>query len=358
MSDLVAGILRGGAGLLGVVFIFCFFKSIIRVGVLNQHYQDPIAFWTGRIIFHLFRFRIAIQPGARAQKNEIMTWFWPCMLIGIITAWFLMVTFGFALLNLAFAAEKTFLSSIVASGSALSTLGFSTPPTITGQIIAILEGAIGLFLIVYLFTFLPGFMDLIRERGNRVAWIYHRTAGKPSGVTLLVWMARNSCMSDLAALWEEWAGFFHTLANSRSFLPVLCIVRPLTPEHSWVCSFAAFLDALALVNTTVSGATEHSQICFQNGVNAMRNTHQAMRGTPISPTRDPALMRVKRLEYDAACALLEAAGVPLVEDREAAWKRFVEAHMAYEEEVAWLAAAISDPVPSWPSKTDPHGLNP
>jgi hypothetical protein len=357
MSDFLAGLFRCGAGFLGAVFIFAFFKSIIRVGVLNQHYQDPIAFWTGRIIFQLFRVRIALQPGSRERKNEIMTWFWPCMLIGIITTWFLLVTFGFALLNFAFAAEKTFLSAIVASGSALSTLGFSTPPTITGQILAILEGAIGLFLIVYLFTFLPGFMDLIRERGNRVAWIYHRTAGQPAGVTLLVWMARNSRLNDLAALWEEWAGFFHTLANSRSFLPVLCIVRPLTPDHSWVCAFAAFLDALALVNTTVEGATEHSQICFQNGVNAFRNTHQAMRGTPISPTRDPALMHVKRSEHEAACALLEAAGVPLVKDRESAWQRFVEAHMLYEEEVAWLAAAISDPVPSWPSQSGVGGSN-
>lgn len=353
MSDWLVWVLRIGAGLLGAGLIVSFFKSIIRVGMLNQHYRDPVAFWTGRLIFHVFRLRIAVQPGARERRNDIMTWYWPCMLVGIITVWFLQVTFGFALLNLALAAEKDLVGAIVASGSALSTLGFSTPGTIAGQLLAIFEGAIGLFLIVYLFTFLPGFMDLMRERGRRVAWIYHRTGQHPSGVTLLVWMARNGRVEDEADFWEDWADFFHTLANSRSFLPVLCVVRPVTPEHSWICAFAAFLDAVALVNTTVAGATDHSRICFENGVGAIRNTHLAMRGTPVSPKRDPAFMKVKRAEYEAACAQLAAAGVPLAEDREGAWQRFVEAHMSYEEEVAWLAAAISDPVPAWPGESKP-----
>lgn len=346
MNDL-ALVLRILAGLAGASLIIIFFKSIIRVGLLNQQYQDPVAFWTGRFIFSLFRFRIRHLPGGKAKRAEIMTWFWPSMLIGIITTWFILVTSGFALLNLALAAERTVTASVVASGSALSTLGFSTPSTVTGQLLAIFEGAIGLFLIVYLFTFLPGFMDLMRERGSRVAWIYHRTGANPSGVGLLTWLARNGRFHD-PSFWEDWAIYFHALANSRSVLPVLCIVRPITPENSWVCAFASFLDALALANSTVEGALEDGKICFTNGVAAICNTHAAMRGTPIAPTRDPASMRVKRSEYDAACAQLEAAGLKLVADRETAWKNFVEAHMTYEEEVAWLAAAISDPVPTWP----------
>lgn len=351
MIDL-AIVLRVLAGLAGVSLVILFFKSIIRVGILNQHYQDPIAAFTGRSIFYLFRFRIRQLPGGQERKNEIMTWYLPCVLIGIVTAWFLLVMLAFALLNLAFAAERTFIAAFVASGSALSTLGFSTPSTTAGQIIAICEGAIGLFLVVYLFTFLPGFMDLIRERGSRVAWIYHRAGPNPSGVSLLLWMARNGRLGDFPALSEDWGKFFHVLASSRSFLPILCIIRPLTPENSWICAFAAFVDAQALMTTTVASASGDSRICFDNGVSAIRNTHFAMRGTPVSPLRDPALMRVKRAEYDIACAQLEAAGIPLVADRETAWKNFVAAHMAYEEEVAWLAAAISDPLPAWPSASE------
>jgi len=348
MSELLSGVLHGAAGLLGAAFIFVFFKSIIRVGILNQEYRDPIAFWTAQVIFHLFRLRIAYLPGGRERKDEIMTWFWPCMLIGITSAWFVLVTCGFALLNLALGAEETVTAALVASGSALSTLGFSTPGSVAGKFLAIFEGGIGLFIVVYLFTFLPGFMDIIRQRGTRVAWIYHRAGQPPSGTGLLVWMARNGHLENFPEVAADWAAFFHLLANSRSFLPVLCIVRPLDTQHSWICSFGAFMDALALMNTSVAGGTEDSQICFENGVQALRNTHQSMRGTPITATSDPEKVRVSRAQYDAACALLAAAGVPLTPDREAAWERFTAAHQAYEAEIAWLAAAISDPVPAWP----------
>ena len=279
--------LRIAACIAGIWVVYYFFKSIIRLGILNQRYQDPLAFWVGRLVLHLFQFRIRAIPGGMAKRHEIMVWYWPIALIGIIVSWFLLVTLGFALMNWAIRADATFPNAIVSSGSALSTLGFSTPSSFSGQILAIVEGAIGLFLIVYLFTFLPGFMQLIHERGSRVAWIYARTG--------------------------------------------------------------SFLDALALLNTTVEKEQLSSEICFDLGVTAIKNVHLAMRGTPISPERSPALMHVKRMEYDIACEQLVSAGFALKSDRELAWTHFIQAHMQYEEEVAWLAAAISDPTPFWPT---------
>lgn len=333
----------GGAGL--VVF---FFKSIIRVGVLNQRYQDPLAFWVGRGVLQLFRFRIAVLPSGKPRQNEVMTWYWPCCIIAIVATWFCLVTLGFALLNLAFRAEPSFAAAVIASGSSLSTLGFSTPGGLTGQFLAIIEGAIGLFIVVYLFTFLPGFQQLIYDRGARVEWIYARTGLHPAGVEILHWFYRNDRAGDLDGLWEDWEVFFRDLGQARSFLPILCVVRPLENEQSWVCAFGAFLDALALVNSSVDKPSESSQLCFEFGVKALRQTHAAMRGTPISPKRSPELMHVRREEYDAACMRLAAVGVPLAKDREGAWQQFIQAHMSYEEEVAWLASAISDPRPYWP----------
>ena len=353
ISNLTDPALRLAAGLAGVVAIISFFKSIIRVGVLNQRYQDPLAFWVGRLLLHFFRFRIARLPGGRAKRHEIMIWYWPSSLIGIIAAWFLLVTVGFALLNWSLRAEATATASFVASGSALSTLGFSTPASLTGQILAILEGAIGLFLIVYLFTFLPAFMALIHERGNRVAWVYARTGPSPSGVGILHWFFRNGREGEIDALCDDWETFFRDLGQSRSFLPILSVIRPLTPSESWVCAFGAFLDALALLNTTVERKAGSAGICFDWGVAAIQSIHSAMRGTPVQPERSPALMHVERKDYDAACEQLARVGVVLKADRETAWEKFIEAHMQYEEEVAWLAAALSDPTPFWPPGPGP-----
>ena len=344
----VAGALDVALGLVGAGLVFIFFKSIIRVGVLNQRYQDPLAFWVGRGVLQLFRFRIAVLPGGKGRRNEIMTWYWPCCMIALVATWFCQVMLGFAMLNLALRAEPNFTASLIASGSALSTLGFATPGHLTGEFLAIIEGAIGLFIVVYLFTFLPGFQQLIHDRGARVEWIYARTGPDPAGVEILHWFYRNGRAADLDGLWEDWEIFFRDLAHARSFLSILCIVRPLAPDQSWVCAFGAFLDALALASSTIDKPSEGSRLCFEFGVKAVQNTHAAMRGTPISPKRNPDLMHVRRQEYDAACERLAAVGVPLAHDREQAWQRFIQAHMSYEEEIAWLASAISDPRPYWP----------
>ncbi len=227
-------IFRWLAGVVGVLLIIEFFKSVIRVGVLNQRYRDPLAAGVGRLLFDLFRLRIRLLTRSQHEKNEIMVWYWPCALIAITATWFFLVTFGFALLNWAFQADATFMGAIVSSGSALSTLGFSTPTSLSGEILAILEGAIGLFLIVYLFTFLPGFMNLLHKRGMQVAWIYARTGNRPHGAALLGWFFRCDRAKDLDAMCESWERFLRDFSQSRSFLPILCIVRPLDLSQSWV----------------------------------------------------------------------------------------------------------------------------
>lgn len=335
--------LRALAGGAGALLVFSFFKSLIRVGVLNQRFQDPLAFWVGRVVLRAFQLRVRIFRGGAERRNDIMSWYWPCALISVITVWFLLVMMGFGLLNWGFRTEKSLVDAVVSSGSALSTLGFSTPTSLSGEVLAIIEGAIGLFLVVYLFTFLPGFLDLVAERGDRVAWIYARTGPTPSGVALLLWFFERG--KSLDEVFEDWEMFFRKLAQARSFLPILCVIRSLNVNESWVCAFGAFLDALALENTTIARRDPGSRVCFDCAVRAIQKFHSAMRGTPIDPMRDPGMMHVDRREYDEACRRLEAAGVELVEDRELAWKNFIQAHMCYEEEVAWLAAALADPTP-------------
>ncbi len=344
---------RALAGLAGAFFIFYFFKSLIRVGVLNQRFQDPLAFWTGRLVLRGFQWRMWRIPRGDLRRSEILTWYWPCALISVITVWFLLVMVGFGLLNWGFRADKDLTQAMISSGSALSTLGFSTPGSLTGQVMAIIEGAIGLFLIVYLFTFLPGFLDLVSERGDRVAWIYARTGPMPSGVGLLLWYYESGRGDEMDTVFEEWEGFFRKLSQARSFLAILCVIRPLNPSESWVCAFGAFLDAMALKSTTVAKRSPAVEICLDCAVQVIKNFHSAMRGTPINPLRSPAQMHVERRDYEEACRRLEAAGVPLLADREGAWQNFIRAHMRYEEEVAWLAEALSDPTPVFTTRQPP-----
>ena len=67
-----------------------------------------------------------------------------------------LVQAGFSLLIWCSQAEYNLLQAIIASGSALSTLGFLTPPGIAAQLLAIPEGAMGRGIVVFLLLSFQG----------------------------------------------------------------------------------------------------------------------------------------------------------------------------------------------------------
>jgi hypothetical protein len=68
--------------------------------------------------------------------------------------------------------DRTWLKAFIASGSALSTLGFATPSNPVGQLLGVLEGAMGLGIVVFIFTFIPGYRSAVEVREDLVGWLY------------------------------------------------------------------------------------------------------------------------------------------------------------------------------------------
>jgi len=82
-----------------------------------------------------------------------------------------LVQAGFASLIWSSQAEHSLLQAVIASGSALSALGFLTPSDPSGQLLAIPEGAMGLGIVVFLLTFVPGYQTAIQHARVKVAWL-------------------------------------------------------------------------------------------------------------------------------------------------------------------------------------------
>ena len=129
------------------------------------------------------------------QIQDKFAWISPIYIVLLIAAWFALVQAGFSLLIWSSQAEHNLLQAVIASGSALSTLGFLTPPGVAGQLLAIPEGAMGLGIVVFLFTFIPGYQTAIQAREVKLAWLYARvgtgsaTFGLPNGFSFPVnWM--------------------------------------------------------------------------------------------------------------------------------------------------------------------------
>ena len=93
--------------------------------------------------------------------------------------------------DMVFPAEHSVLQAVIASDSALSTLGFLTLPGIAGQLLAIPEGAMGLGIVVFFFTFIPGYQTAIQAGEVRVAWLYARAGIGMANFGLVEWLQRS-----------------------------------------------------------------------------------------------------------------------------------------------------------------------
>ena len=139
---------------LGLACVALFFRSIIIAVFLDRPRHDVIARFAAlltRVAFGLFIPRRA--PQERVDRG--LLWYWPVAQFVTIYTWYTLVALGFGAVNWGSYASPDPVQALLSSGSSLSTVGFATPPNVQGQIIAFVEGGIGLFIVVFLLTFLP-----------------------------------------------------------------------------------------------------------------------------------------------------------------------------------------------------------
>ena len=159
-----------GALLAGLACIGYFFRSIIVAVFLDRPRHDAIVRFAAlltRVAFDAF-----ISP--RTPQREIdrrLLWYWPVAQFVTIYAWYTLVAVGFGAVYWGSYASADWVDAMVASGSALSTVGFATPPNLMGRIIAFVEGGIGLYIVVFRRTFIPGLLTARPVRADRVAAI-------------------------------------------------------------------------------------------------------------------------------------------------------------------------------------------
>jgi hypothetical protein len=239
---------------------------------------------------------------------------------------------------------NTWHQAFLASGSALNTLGFATPTTIVGQWLSIPEGALGLGIVVFLFTFIPSYQAVIRSREDKTSWLYVRIDDQPTGVRLLEWGQRTGIAGNMRDVWEAWEDWFRMLADTHSVLPMLTMSPSVQSGQSWVLAAAAVLDAAALAASSIeTGDVEAAKICVRTGTRAFLAIADAL--GRASPATEQGKARPSRKKYEAARASLSAAGIPLrpSTERETQWQDFLSLRGGYEEALFFVARQTFTP---------------
>ena len=325
---------------LGLACIALFFRSIIVAVFLDRPRHDVIA----RLAATITRAAFDVSLSTRAPQERIdrrLLWYWPVAQFVTIYAWYTLVAVGFGAVIWGSYASPDWVQALVSSGSALSTVGFATPPNVIGQFIAFIEGGIGLFLVVFLLTFIPGYLAARQARSDRVAGIYARAGTPPTGAALVAWFYRAGRGGEIDHRCTEWETWIRDLGVTHSQSPGLAITRSYRPAEYWVSAVIAMMDAAALAKEVIEGPAASAPIFLAAARRSLQDVATAIRARPTDPP--PA----SRASFEAVCDALAAAGAPLRTDREAAWRAFCSTQDSYASLLVGLADRIRTGPATW-----------
>jgi hypothetical protein len=335
-------LLRIGGSLLGLVMVLAFVRSIVQVALINRQGGDGLARRVGCLVYRTIA-RVARRRCSYDQIQDVLAWIFPIYVLLLIIVWFALVQAGFALLIWSSQAEHSLLQAVIASGSALSTLGFLTPTDLSGQLLAIPEGAMGLGIVVFLLTFVPGYQTAIQARELKVAWLYARVGAEPANFELVEWLQLSGRLED-SDVWEDWEEWFRTLAQNLTLAPVLAFVPSVHRNQTWLIAAAVVLDTASFCLSALDAkAQPAAMLCHATGVGALRLIAAQLHDHHSPKAARPAGSDLGRPTFDTAYDRLSALGAPIKSDRDECWQRFTELREEYYVFLPKLANSLLIP---------------
>jgi len=310
--------------------------------LINRRERDPLqraVGWFSVSIMHA----LARGAGSQAQVKRVQVWMMPLFIFAIVIVWFLLVQFSFSLIIWGVGAETNWLRSFVASGSALSTLGFLTPKTTVGEMLAIFEAAIGLGIVILLFTFVPGYQTAIQVRERKGGWLNSRSDGsKPACVSLLESLHRSGQTYD-PSVWQEWEAWFRGLLETHSISPVLAYV-PSIYRGNWLDTAATILDASSLLLVSAeSKDTEAARICRATGVAALRIISAELIGDKRNARPEQSGVADTNTALTALQGHLQHLGLPAAADKTRWVQSFTDLRAEYTQDLGHISRATLMP---------------
>jgi hypothetical protein len=332
----------------GLAIVAATFGSAVRTVILPRAVPSKLSrtvFILMRMIFRMFTTRATTYE----RRDRIMAPYAPLSLLALLVTWVWLVLGGYTLMFWSMG-ETTWREAIVLSGSSIFTLGFAQAKTLPATLLAFTEAGMGLVLLAMLITYLPSIYGAFSRREAAVAAMEVRAGSPPSGVEMIWRYHAVEHMDRLADVWVRWEAWFVELEETHTSFPALVFFRSPQPDHSWVTSAGAVLDAASLAASTVQGPREvQAEFCIRAGYLALRRIAdffgipydpEPKQGDPITITRD---------EFDEAYDRLSGEGVPLKADRDQAWVDFAGWRVNYDTVLVALAGLTMAPFAPWSS---------
>jgi hypothetical protein len=273
----------------------------------------------------------------------------PIALVVMAALWLILVTLGFTVMFWS-TDTRSLGDAFHLSGSSITTLGFAPADTLLERILAFIESGIGLFLVALIITYLPSMYNAFSRREAKVALLEVRAGQPPSAVEFLVRHHRIRWLDHLDGYWLEWETWFAEVEESHTSYPALSFFRSPDPGRSWVTAAGTVLDSAALMAAAVEGGSQGPQgVCIRSGYIALRRIASFF-GIVFDPDPSPDdPISISRSEFDEAWETLAAAGLPLKDDVDQAWRDFAGWRVNYDTVLLAMAEVTMAPLSAWTS---------
>jgi hypothetical protein len=308
-------------GLGGLAIELVVFDAAIRTFLLPRVANVTFSKMSARGI-GLFFNALARRSNSYVTRDRILSMFAPFALLGYQTSWLVCSLVAFALGFVA-AGVPSFDHAFALSGSSLFTLGVTAAHGGSQAPLEYLEAAVGLTLLALLIAFIPTLYQAFQRREYAVSRLSVR-AGIPATPWGVLEIAQSvESYERLEELWREWEEWFIDVGETHTTLVILNFYRSASTKQTWVSSAASVLDAAALFQAAVDvKPSPRAGLCIRSGWLTLRRIADYFKIPYPTEFDSEVPIAITREEFDIVLARLERSGVPIVPDRDAAWRDF------------------------------------
>jgi hypothetical protein len=346
MLDILLRILMFILGwLIVIVVVVTTIRTFIMPRAENAWLSRMVFIYT-RMVFLFF----ARRMNNFYAKDKLMSYFAPVVLLLLPIVYLQGLALGFTCINWALG-EGSLYQAFLLSESSLLTLGFTTAANPITVPFVFLDATLGLIMVAVLIAYLPTIYSAFSVREKKVTLLEVNAGTPPSAWEMIMRIHRNrGDFEYFRDVWRDWEVWFVEIEENHTSLSALSFLRSPSPDRSWVTAAGTILDCAALILSTVDTPRQiEAALCIRAGYLSLRRIGSFFRiNYDVNPRPDDRIS-ITREEFDEVYDLLKEAGVPLIQDRDQAWKDYAGWRVNYDRPLLALARLVGAPYAPWSS---------
>lgn len=306
----------------------------------------------------------------RKQRDRILSYMGPTLLVTTVAMWVLLLLVGFALICWSALGNEIqmeggntptdFATAIYYSGYSLVTLGTGdiTPRTSTYRLLIVLESVLGFSVFTMTLTYLQSVYNQLIQRNIFALSLHHRTGKTADAAAMLTRLGSSgsfdsSTRQDLTNIAQN---LLNLLESNHSY-PALGYFRLQESYYALARIIFLAMDTVTLIRSALDEETYHSLICSAAVKNLEESGMQFLAElSELFLPSDASRFKMQpeqiwRSRYYRAVALLAAEGITTVADLKAGADLYVALRhqwnpnliaLARYLEYEWSAIALPD----------------